>query len=183
MSWWRTQDHIHFVTACHPTWLRLYQFMLVEMPGKVPEGSNADTLLGSGGLCCRYRIPVAVLEGSGADTWSASGGFLCRYLLRFLALVPLPPLHVCMCMLYDYIQSRSSQTVGRSTWVYFFYYSTISRWVRVGTKSWEHLLLRWKTWFSREVSFSTDPQKNDWDTQWIPVAKVDGTPGFTKLSR
>ena len=49
MPWWRTQDHIHLVTACHPTWLHLYQFMLVEIPGKVPEGSNADTLLSSGG--------------------------------------------------------------------------------------------------------------------------------------
>ena len=65
MSWWRTQDHIQWVTACHPTWLRMYQFMLVEILGEVPEGSAADTGCGS-------------------------GGFRCRYLFRFLALVPLP---------------------------------------------------------------------------------------------
>ena len=51
MSWWRTQDQIQLVTACHPTWLRLYQFMLVEIPGEAPEGSNADTLLDS----CLYH--------------------------------------------------------------------------------------------------------------------------------
>ena len=89
--------------------------MLVEMPGKVPEGSNQ----------CRYlvrfrrvplQIPVAVLEGSGADTWSASGGFLCRYLLRFLALVPLPLRSTIACLyVYDCIQSRSFQADGDST--------------------------------------------------------------------
>ena len=29
MSRWRSKDNIQLVTACHPTWLRLYQFMLV----------------------------------------------------------------------------------------------------------------------------------------------------------
>ena len=65
MSWWRTQDHLQLVTACHPTWLRLYQFMWGEIVGKVPEGSNADTLLGSGGFRC------------------SCGGFRCRYLVSF----------------------------------------------------------------------------------------------------
>ena len=75
MSWWRTQDHIQWVTACHPTWLRMYQFMLVEILGEVPEGSAADTGCGS-------------------------GGFRCRYLFRFLALVPLP---LCSTIaLYDW---------------------------------------------------------------------------------
>ena len=63
MSWWQTQDHIQLVAACHPTWLRLYQFMLVEIPGEVLEGSDVDTLLGPGGFRCRYllrfrKVPV-----------------------------------------------------------------------------------------------------------------------------
>ena len=77
MPWWRTQDHIHVVTTCHPTWLHLYQFMFVEIPGKVPGGSNADTLLSSG--------------GSAADTcW---GSWPC-FLYHCAA-----PLHACMCMI------------------------------------------------------------------------------------
>ena len=50
--------------------------MLVEIFGEVPEGSDADTLLGSGGFRCRYllgfcrvrvQIPVKV-PGSGSVT-------------------------------------------------------------------------------------------------------------------
>ena len=40
---WRSQDNIQLVTTCNPQWLHLYQIMLVEILGKVPEGSNADT--------------------------------------------------------------------------------------------------------------------------------------------
>ena len=100
MSWWRTQDHMQLVTTCHPTWLRLYQFMLIQISGKVPEGSNADTLLGSGGFPCRYllrfwRIPVQIsgqlLEGSCADTcWGSWPWFLYHCAA---------PLHACMCMI------------------------------------------------------------------------------------
>ena len=74
--------------------------MLAEIPGKVPEGSNADTLLGSGGFRCRYllrfwRVPVQIpgqlLEGSCADTcWGSWPWFLYHCAT---------PLHACMCMI------------------------------------------------------------------------------------
>ena len=105
MSWWQAQDHTQLLAACHPTWLPLYQFMLVEIPGEVPEGSNVDTLWGPGGFRCRYllrfrKVPVQtpgqLLEGSCADTCC-----------RFLALVLLPLcsaiaclyVYDCMCMI------------------------------------------------------------------------------------
>ena len=76
MSWWLAQDHIQLVAACHPTWLRLCPFMLVEIPGKVPEGSNADTCCGPGGFRCRHlvsfwRVPVQIpfeVPGPGSFT-------------------------------------------------------------------------------------------------------------------
>ena len=76
MSWWGTQDHIQLVTECHPTWWRLYQFMLVEIPGEVPEGSDADTCRGSGGFRCRclfsfWKVPVQIhveVPGPGSFT-------------------------------------------------------------------------------------------------------------------
>ena len=40
MSWWQAQDHTQLVTACHPTWLHLYQFMLVACPRSI---SNSVT--------------------------------------------------------------------------------------------------------------------------------------------
>ena len=123
MSWWQTQDHIQLVAACHPTWLPLYQFMLVEIPGEVSEGSDVDTLLGPGGFRCRSRIPDTCC-GSGTfrcRPLSASGGFLCRYLLRFLALLLIPLcstiaclyVYDCICMivcvwLYDNVRMMSS---------------------------------------------------------------------------
>ena len=74
--------------------------MLVEIPGKVPEGSNADTLLGSGGFRCRYllrfwklpvQIPGQLLEGSCADAcWGSWPWFLYHCVA---------PLHACMCMI------------------------------------------------------------------------------------
>ena len=58
-----------------------------QVPGKVPEGSGADTSWGSGGFRWRYLLRLrkfcAVPEGSGADTLWASGGFRRRYLMRF----------------------------------------------------------------------------------------------------
>ena len=63
----------------------------IQVPGKAPEGSGADTCWGSGGFRCRHllrfrrvpvQIPGEVLEVSG------SGGFRCRgfrsrYIVRF----------------------------------------------------------------------------------------------------
>ena len=37
---WQAQDHTQLVTACHPTWLHLYQFMLVACPRPI---SNSVT--------------------------------------------------------------------------------------------------------------------------------------------
>ena len=76
MSWWQTQDHIQLVAACHPTWLPLYQVMLVEIPGEVPEGSDVDTCCGSGRFRCRHlvsfwRVPVQIpveVPGPGSFT-------------------------------------------------------------------------------------------------------------------
>ena len=110
MSWWRTQDHIQLVTACRPTWLRLYQFMLVEIPSEAPEGSNADTLLGSGGFRCTYLL--------------RSGRFRCRYLVSFWRVPVQIPVEVpgpgaftivqnhCMLVcvwLYDNVRMMSSR--------------------------------------------------------------------------
>ena len=69
----------------------------IQVPGKAPEGSGADTCWGSGGFRCRYlvrfwrfqvlevsvqrvseQIHCEVLEGSDADTWWGSGRFRCR---------------------------------------------------------------------------------------------------------
>ena len=117
MSWWRTQDHMQLVTTCHPTWLRLYQFMLIQISGKVPEGSNADTLFGSGGFPCRYllrfwRIPVQIsgqlLEGSCADTcWGSWPWFLYHCAA---------PLHACMCMIV--YKAEAFKLLGDSAWVF-----------------------------------------------------------------
>ena len=64
-----------------------------QVPDKVPEGSGADTLWGSGGFRWRYLLGLrrvlcvfgfcAFSEGYGADTWLGSRRFWCRYLVRF----------------------------------------------------------------------------------------------------
>ena len=65
--------------------------VLVQIPREVPEGSGADTWLGSRGFWCRYlvrfrKFPVQLpddLEGLGEDAWWGSGGFWGGYLVRF----------------------------------------------------------------------------------------------------
>ena len=108
-----TQGHIQLVTACHPTWLRLYQLMLVEIPGEDLEGSNADTCCGSGGFRCRYlvsfwRVPVQIpVEAPGPGSFT---------------IVQHHCVLACFTKRCEKIkkQSRNFQTVGDSTWVYFF---------------------------------------------------------------
>ena len=115
MSWWWKHGHIQLVTACHPTWLRLYQFMLVDIPGEVPEGCDPDAFLGSGGFRCRYllqfwRVPVQIpgqlLEGSCADTcWGSWPWFLYHCAA---------PLHDCMCMI---VWQCAHEATVKITWL------------------------------------------------------------------
>ena len=103
MSWWQTQDHIQLVAACHPTWLPLYQVMLVEIPGEVPEGSDVDTCCGSGRFRCRHL--VSFWRVSCADTCWGSWPWFFYHCAA--------PLHACMCMivsvwLYDNVRMMSS---------------------------------------------------------------------------
>ena len=65
----------------------------LQIPCEVPEGSGADTWLGSRGFWCRYlvrfrKFPVQLPDdseglGPGEDAWWGSGGFRGRYLVRF----------------------------------------------------------------------------------------------------
>ena len=115
MSWWQAQDHIQLLAACHPTWLPLYQFMLVEIPGEAPEGSNVDTLWGPGGFRCRYllrfrKVPVQtpgqLLEGSCADTCWGSWPWFFYHCAA--------PLHACMCMI---VWRCAHDVIMKVTWL------------------------------------------------------------------
>ena len=113
MSWWQTQDHIQLVAACHPTWLPLYQFMLVEIPGEVPEGSDVDTCCGSGRFRCRHlvsfwRVPVQIpVEVPGP------GSFTIVQQHCMLVCVWLYP-YDCMCMI---VWQCAHDVIVKVTWL------------------------------------------------------------------
>jgi len=79
MSWGRPEDHIQLVTACHPTCLRLYQFMLVACPRSI---SNSVT--------CRNGMEWTHQHLSGHPEHFPGPWFI--YLRA-------APLHGCMCMI------------------------------------------------------------------------------------
>ena len=113
MSWWQTQDHIQMVAACHPTWLPLYQFMLVEIPGEVPEGSDVDTLLGPGGFRCRHlvsfwRVPVQIpVEVPGHKSYTIVQHH-CMLVCVWLYL------YDCLCMI---VWQCAHDVIGKITWL------------------------------------------------------------------